>query len=178
MVWLHICKQLQAFDGWHAKHGYYGLRCLTRDLFLVQQKHAGREDTGLQVTVATIKGSDSPELVEDATALTRRHFCFNFRSLVKGWDRAPRRRGRWRGAGVPSAAGVTRQTAATLKQAGGARSLGWVRISLLGRSSSLYCPTKPNSKVRKDRCVFHRGTSSYLPWRRSLADAAAAIFHC
>lgn len=87
-MWLHICKQPQAFDGWHAEHGYYGLHCLTRDLFLVQQRHAGREDAVLKVTVATMKGSDNPELVEDTTTLTRCHFRFNCWSFVKGSDEA------------------------------------------------------------------------------------------
>lgn len=31
LVRLQICKQLQALDGWHAKHGYYGLHSLERE---------------------------------------------------------------------------------------------------------------------------------------------------
>lgn len=33
LVWVQICKQLQRFDSWLVKHGYYGLHCLTGDFF-------------------------------------------------------------------------------------------------------------------------------------------------
>lgn len=55
LVWLQICEQLQAFDSWHAKQAYYGLHCLTRDFFPVQQRQAESEGTKLKGTVETIK---------------------------------------------------------------------------------------------------------------------------
>lgn len=113
---------------------------------------AEREDSVFKVAMETVKLFDNPERLFIAPVAVK--------PSAPRWPCDRRLRTE------------TCVTAATLSGTGGTQNRGHLK----GGPASLYCLTEPSSNVLEDRCVLRRGTSSYLPWRRSLA--AAAIFHC